>query len=132
MERSNGTDPLRILVVDDCPDTTMSLTLLLQMWGYAVRVAPDGATALALAEDFRPEVVLLDVAMPGMDGCEVARQLRQRPASPRPYLLGVSGYGQERDRRRSLDAGIDDHWIKPVEPEQLHRLLESFQAAAAR
>jgi|SRR6516162_5835412 CheY-like chemotaxis protein len=132
MERSDGPEPLRILVVDDCPDTTESMTLLLQIWGYRSRVAADGVTALEVAEVFRPEVVLLDMAMPGMDGCEVARRLRQLPVLPRPYLLGVSGYGQDRDRLRSLEAGCDEHWIKPVEPEQLHQLLESFKATVVR
>jgi CheY-like chemotaxis protein len=118
---------LRVLVVDDCPDTTWSLALLLQTWGHDPIVAHDGPTALALAREFQPDVILLDLALPGMDGCEVASRLRSQENGDRLYLLSVSGYGREEDRHRALQAGCNDHWIKPVEPETLRHLLASLK-----
>jgi CheY-like chemotaxis protein len=132
MERDSSSTALRVLVVDDCADTTWSLALLLQAWGHEALIAHDGPRALELAAVYHPHVVLLDIALPGMDGLEVARRLRQAEGPERSYLLGVSGYGQEEDRLRSLAAGFDDHWIKPVEPEDLHRLLASRTAGGCR
>ncbi len=117
---------LRVLIVDDCRDTTWSLALLLRMWGCETAVAHDGPTALALATAFHPDVILLDMAMPGMDGCEVARRLRGLEGGDCLYLLGVSGYGRDEDRLRALEAGCNDHWIKPVELDALRDLLASL------
>jgi len=115
--------PPCLLVVDDCPDTTASLALLAQGWGYCVRSANDGTTALRVAAQCRPDVVLLDIAMPGMDGWEVARRLRALPGLEDVFLVILSGFGGEDDQLRSLQAGCDLHLLKPVDPERLRRLL---------
>jgi DNA-binding response OmpR family regulator len=124
MERHNPAAPLRVLVVDDCPDTTWSMTLLLRAWGHDTCVAADGLTALGQVDAFRPEVVLLDIGLPGLNGLEVARRLRLRPASSRPLVIAVSGFGRAEDCRLALDAGCDLYLIKPVQPEILRQLLD--------
>jgi len=117
----------RVLVVDDCRDTTTSMAILLRCWGCDAREANDGPTALKVADAFRPDVVLLDLGMPGMDGCQVARQLRRR-ADGRPLLVvSVSGYVDEPHVRLALEAGCDHHLAKPVELGELQRLLASCQ-----
>ena len=123
--RPNGQPPRRrILVVDDNVDAAVTLgKLLTRIYGQDVRVAHDGPSALRGAEEFRPEVVLLDIGMPGMDGYEVARRLRARPESSGVLLVALTGWGQESDRQRSRQAGIDHHLVKPVEPEVLRQIL---------
>jgi CheY-like chemotaxis protein len=113
---------LRVLVVDDCPDTVTSLQLLLSSWGYEARAATDGLTALDLADSFQPDVVVLDIALPGMDGYEVAKRLR-RPSSEKPIIIAHSGYRTEADVRRSLKAGFAAHLAKPVDPEDIRKVL---------
>ncbi len=117
----------RVLVVDDNADAAETLAALLQVRGYEVRVAGDGPAALAAAPQFRPEVVFLDIGLPGMDGYAVARSLRAAPGGAALRLVALTGYGQEDDRRRSAEAGFDEHLVKPVAPEVLLRSL-----AAAR
>jgi PAS domain S-box-containing protein len=113
----------RVLVVDDNADVAGSCALLLRLKGQEVRVAHDGSAALVVARDFRPEVVLLDIGMPGMDGYELARQLRLQPEMQGARLVALTGYGQGEDRKRSLEAGLDAHLVKPVAPEALDALL---------
>ena len=125
----NGT--LRVLVVDDNLDSARSMSLLLRLWGHDSDVAPDGPAAIARAADFRPHVVLLDIGLPGMNGYDVARELRRRPESRRAVLVAVTGYGQSEDRRRSSEAGFDHHLVKPVEPSAVERLLEEARRAAS-
>ncbi len=120
--------PLRVLVVDDCPDNRAGLRMLLELWGHQVLDAPDGPAALAAVGDFQPEAVLLDLAMPGMDGYEVARQLCQRLPAGRPLLVAVSGYGEQDDVARAHAAGFDRWLTKPVDVSDLRRLLESCRA----
>jgi PAS domain S-box-containing protein len=117
--------PLRILCVDDNVDGAQALSLLLQYQGHEVRVANDGPSALQKARTFLPEVVLLDIGMPGMSGYEVAIQLRQIGLK-RTLVVAVTGFGQEEDRKRSREAGIDDHLVKPVDISALHNLLSQF------
>jgi CheY-like chemotaxis protein len=117
--------PRRILVVDDNVDAAHTLCLLLQGLGHDVRAAYDGASALRLSDAWLPQVVLLDIGLPGMDGYEVARRLRQRPAPERLLVIAVSGYGSEADRRRSREAGFDRHLTKPVALEVLCGLLQA-------
>jgi PAS domain S-box-containing protein len=105
----------RILVVDDNADAAASLALLLKFSGHEAHVAHDGEAALRLAETLRPDAVLLDVGMPGMDGYEVARRLRQRPGMDNLVIIAVTGYGAETDRRRARAAGFDHHLTKPIE-----------------
>jgi PAS domain S-box-containing protein len=122
--------PRRVLVVDDNVDAADSLVLLLRLDGHAVRVAYDGPTALLLARAFDPQVVLLDIGMPRMDGYEVARRLRQQPGGRSALVLALTGCGQEADRQRSVAAGFDGHLVKPVEPSVLQTLLAEPSVAA--
>jgi PAS domain S-box-containing protein len=115
--------PRRVLIVDDNQDAAESLALLLQLRGHDVRTALDGPGGLEAADAFGPEVVLLDIGLPGMDGYEVARQLRQRPAGRATMLVAVTGYGGDEDRRRSREAGFDHHLVKPTDPETVVDLL---------
>ena len=113
----------RVLVVDDNVDAAESLALLLRLSAHEVQVVHDGARALAAAPAFRPHVVLLDIGLPGMNGLEVARQLRRLPECDGAMLVAVTGYGQEEDRQRSREAGFDCHLVKPVNPNDLQALL---------
>ena len=114
---------LRVLVVDDDADTLDSLSRLLSRCGHETRTARDGPEALAVAAGFRPDVAVLDLGLPGMDGYEVARRLRQDAELKRVPLIAMTGYSREEDRSRSREVGIDQHLVKPVEPEKLHQLL---------
>ena len=86
-------------------------------------MAPDGPSALAVAAEFAPELILLDLGLPGMDGYEVARRLRQAPSTRDAVLVAVSGYGQDEDIRRAREAGFDDHAVKPVDADRLDALF---------
>jgi CheY-like chemotaxis protein len=123
--------PLRVLVVDDWPDTAESMAVLLRLWGHDVRIAHDGPAALAVAAVYRPDVVLLDVGLPGMDGYQVARQMRNDPRLREAFLVSLTGYGQDSDLGRSREAGCDRHLLKPVDPEVLERLLAARREEAA-
>jgi PAS domain S-box-containing protein len=114
----------RVLVVDDNVDAAKTLELLLQQLGQEVEVVHDGPAALEAARRRRPEVVLLDISMPGMDGLELARRLREQPDFEAVRFAAITGFGQDEDRRRTRDAGIDEHLVKPLSPEQLRRVLE--------
>ena len=114
----------RILVVDDnISGTTLVSRLLMKLGSHEVRTAQDAATALQLAAAFSPEIVLLDIGLPGMDGYDLARALRDLPATRNALLVAVTGYGQADDRRRTTDAGIDVHLVKPTSQAQLKELL---------
>jgi CheY-like chemotaxis protein len=93
--------------------------------GHDVKIAYDGPSALATVDDFKPAVVLVDLAMPGMDGLEVARRLRLRPRSKEMKLVALTGWGNERERSLSQQAGFDHHLTKPVQPEVLKELLSN-------
>ena len=121
----------RILVVDDSVDAAQSLAVLLQDLGADVRTANDGPTALDELEAYRPSVMLLDIGMPGMDGLEVARRARQRPDGRDLTVIALSGWGQDEDRRRSREAGIDYHLVKPVDLVELSHLLTALAPAGA-
>jgi two-component system CheB/CheR fusion protein len=97
--------------------------MLLRSWGHEVRVAHDGPEALKMANAFRPEVVLLDIGLPGMDGYEVAGRLRREVGLARALVVAVTGYGQEEYRRRSFAEGFDRYLVKPVDPSTLRELL---------
>jgi CheY-like chemotaxis protein len=121
----------RILIVDDNKDAADTLGILLRMLGAEVAVAHDGAAALAALPVHRPAVVFLDIGMPGMDGYEVARRIRQRPDSHDTTLIALSGWGQDRDRRESEAAGFDYHLTKPAEFAALRDVLQSVAARHA-
>ena len=112
----------RILVVDDNADSAEALALALGATGHDVRLAADGSSALEGAAEFQPEVVLLDIGLPGMDGYEVARRLRA-DGGAQMVLVALTGYGQEEDRQRARDAGFDHHLVKPIPPDALLALL---------
>ena len=116
--------PRRILIVDDSRDAAESLAMLLSLSGHQVLVSHHGEDALKLAASEKPEVVLLDIGLPGIDGYEVCRRLRQTGLD-RALIIAMTGYGQERDRQRSKDAGFDTHTVKPVELDHLMELLAS-------
>jgi CheY-like chemotaxis protein len=122
---------LRVLVVDDDPDTTETMGCVLRLWGHEVFTAHDGAAAVKAADQFRPDVVLLDLALRSRpDGYEVARQLRLQ-AAKHPVIICVSGYGRDEDRRRSREVGCDYHFLKPADPDAVAQLLRSIGAAVA-
>ena len=112
-----------ILIVEDNDDARESLRLLLESLGHRVIEAGDGQHGLALALHHRPEVVLIDLGLPGLDGYEVARALRAGPTGPPVTLIAVTGYGQVEDRRRSKEAGFDAHLVKPVSQSLLSSLI---------
>jgi CheY-like chemotaxis protein len=113
----------RVLIADDNRDAAESLAMLLEIEGHAVTVVHDGKQALAAIETSRPDVALLDIGMPEIDGYEVARQVRGDSRGQRTLLIAITGWGQEQDKARAMAAGFDLHFTKPVEPERLIELL---------
>lgn len=120
---SEGGKSLRILVVDDNVDSAVGLAKLLARTGHQVELAHEGPGALARAREQSPEAIVLDIGLPGMDGYEVARRLRQEPHGAQVLLIAVTGYGQEEDRQRALEAGFDHHLVKPVDIARLRKLI---------
>jgi CheY-like chemotaxis protein len=118
---------LRVLVVDDDQDNAATLSMLLRLYGHEVVVAADGPSAVQAVQANPPDVVLLDLALPKMDGWQVAQQIRQNQDGKRPLIIVVSGYGTDADKLRSQEAGIDLHLIKPVDPAELEDLLKRFR-----
>ncbi|HET7499237.1 MAG TPA: ATP-binding protein [Candidatus Eisenbacteria bacterium] len=118
----------RILVVDDNVDAADSLGRLLALDGYDVRIANGGMEALREAETFRPQVILLDIGLPMMNGYDVARRLRKEPWGAEIRLVALTGWGQDEDRRRSKEAGFDEHVVKPIDPASLRVLLRRVRA----
>jgi two-component system CheB/CheR fusion protein len=128
-ETSNGSrSPLKVLLVEDDADAAQSLALLLQLNGHRVQLASCGASAVALAEADPPQVVLLDLGLPDINGYEVARRLRARGASQRPLIIAVTGYAEQPERLQSYEAGIDLHLVKPVQFGELEQVLGRYQA----
>jgi CheY-like chemotaxis protein len=118
-----------VLIVDDCHNAADSLALLLRRWGFRAAVAYDGLTALALASADPPAAALLEIGLPGVDGCELAGRLRRLPGMGRALLIAVTGRGREEDVRRCYGAGFDRHLLKPCDPDELHRVLDGRLAA---
>jgi CheY-like chemotaxis protein len=115
----------KLLIIDDNIDAASSLAMLLRLKGHETRVAHDGPTAVAAAASYQPEVILLDIGMPGMDGYEVARRVRAGPNGESVLLIALTGWGQEEDRRRTAEAGFDHHIVKPPDADALAALLSS-------
>jgi CheY-like chemotaxis protein len=113
----------RILLVDDNVDATSIMRIMLELDGHQVQVLNDGAAAAAAVRAFRPDLVLLDIGMPGMDGYEVARELRAQGGAHTPMLVAVTGFGRAGDAQRSREAGFDHHLAKPVNREALQALI---------
>ena len=118
---------LRVLVIEDNRDAADSLCLLLDLLGHEARVAYSGPEGVAMAKEWRPDVVLCDIGLPGMDGYEASRQLRQFPGTAKALLVAITGYGQESDIQRSKEAGIDCHFLKPIDPAKLKNLLANVR-----
>jgi CheY-like chemotaxis protein len=115
-------------VVEDNVDAAESLATILRLWGHDVRVVHDGLDAVDAARSYLPEVVLLDIGLPGLDGYQVAERLRGEKGLETTLLVAMTGYGQPEDRRRSAEAGIHHHFVKPVEPFVLRNLLAEVAA----
>jgi CheY-like chemotaxis protein len=128
-ERPKG---VRVLLVDDNEDAATLIARALTIWGHLVRVAHDGASALEIVETFTPEVAVLDIGLPAMDGYELARRLRARPGLAGVRLVALTGYGQARDREAALEAGFHEHLVKPVELDALERVLLAHTSPVPR
>jgi CheY-like chemotaxis protein len=120
--------PRRILITDDNRDAADSLGMLLKLSGHEVEMAYDGPEALRKAETFKPNVALLDIGLPEMNGCDVCRAIRQQPWGRGVRLIALTGWGQDSDRRITREAGFDHHLVKPVDLEALHDVLEAKPA----
>ncbi|HZR82189.1 MAG TPA: ATP-binding protein [Candidatus Binatia bacterium] len=130
-EATAAAAPLRILLADDNEDAVESLSMLLEMAGHEVHAALDGEAAVARAEAVRPDVALLDIGMPKANGYEVARRIRSHAWGAAIFLVAVTGWGQDDDKRRAREAGFDEHLVKPVPPEALERMLATVAEARA-
>ena len=127
---SAGALPLRILVADDNQDSAESLALLLTMMGHDVRTELDGAQAVETARAFQPQVVLLDLGMPRLNGYEAARRIRELPGGDEVVLIAQTGWSQPEDRRRSQEAGFDHHVVKPIPSGSLEKLISPRRPGA--
>ena len=117
----------RILVVDDNYDSALSLAMMLSIMGHETRTAHDGESAVTSAESFLPEVVLLDIGLPKLNGYEVAQRIRESSWGKSMYLIAVTGWGQDEDRHRSSEVGLNAHMVKPVEPTALEKFLSELR-----
>jgi len=120
----------RILVIEDNQDSREMMRLLLEVSGHEVHAVADGPGGVDAAARLQPDVVLIDVGLPGIDGYEVARRIRSAPGGERPVLLALTGYGQQEDRKTALAAGFDDHLVKPVDPARLCTVLATPRTLA--
>jgi CheY-like chemotaxis protein len=118
----------KVVVADDNRDALISLAKLLTIQGNEVRTADDGQEAVDVTEAFRPDVVLLDIGMPGLNGYEAARRIREQPWGEDMMLVALTGWGQEEDKRRSQEAGFDYHLVKPVDLDEIEALLGAVAA----
>ena len=112
-----------MLVADDNRDAALTLRALLELDGHEVHVAHDGQSALEIAERLQPQIAILDIGMPKLNGYEIARRIRSAAWGPGMRLVALTGWGQEGDRQRALAAGFDEHVTKPVDPHELKGLL---------
>jgi CheY-like chemotaxis protein len=122
----------RVLIVDDNQDASATMARLLEILGYRVRTASDGALAIALAKSFLPDAVLLDLGLPGMNGYQVCQALKDVPELKHTTIIALTGYGQSEDRRRVREAGFDFHLIKPAEVGEIRKLLELAERTRPR
>jgi CheY-like chemotaxis protein len=126
---SDGGDPLRVLIADDYADAAESLAVVLSVAGVVTEIAMDGEQALARAKEWRPQVCVLDIQMPKIDGREIARQLREQAWIERPLLIALTGRTADHDRRSALEAGFDHYMLKPANPVLLVRIIETYAEA---
>lgn len=113
----------RVLIADDLPDAARSLAVLFEMYGAEVRISFDGAETVRIAQEFRPDIVLMDLSMPGMSGYEAARALRRMPWGRAMILVALSGWGRTTDLEAARSAGFDDHLLKPFDVERLLEVI---------
>ena len=121
----HGLPKARVLVVDDNPDNCTLSAMVLRTWGHLVVAACCGAEALSLLDEFKPDVVLLDIAMPRMDGYELARRIRQNPVFAGIQIVAITGHGLPEARELSRQAGIDHHLLKPIDLPELAQILKN-------
>ncbi len=119
----------RILVVDDNRDAAATLSRMLKLMGNDVRMTHDGIQSLGVADEFRPEIILMDVGMPGMSGYEATRRIREQPWGSSTIIIALTGWGQAGDRIQSKAAGCDGHLVKPVSLPDLNQMLATFNSA---
>ena len=129
---TSGHPRRRVLIVDDNHDAAHSLAKLLRLSGHEVQICHDGPSALAQVQLAIPDVILLDIGLPGMDGYEIAARLRHMLGDRRPLLIALTGYGQEEDVRQAKEAGFDHHLVKPIDPGTLTDLLAAPSDVADR
>ena len=115
----------RILIVEDNQDSAMSLKMLLEVLGHVVDVVHDGEGAIDAAAAQRPDVILMDIGLPGLSGYDAARRIRKECRNTPMLIVALTGWGQEQDRKRSVDAGIDHHLVKPLDLDKLRQILAS-------
>jgi len=125
-------EPLRVLIVDDNKDAAEMLTTLLQLSGHEVHAVHDGVAAVQAAAALTPDVILLDIGLPKLNGYEAAKQIRAHQGDRKMVIVALTGWGQDADRRRSADAGFDAHWVKPVDDQKLDRFLADLAVSPAR
>jgi CheY-like chemotaxis protein len=130
-ETTRRTDACRILIADDHPDVLESLAMLLEIQGHEVATARDGLEACEVAGHFRPDLVLLDLGMPKLDGFGACRRIREQPWGRNLTVIALSGWAQDSDRCKSQEAGFDDHLVKPVAPAALRAVIAKAQGLKA-
>ena len=121
----------RILIVDDNHDSAISLGMMLKLMGNEIRTAHDGLAAVEAASEFQPDIILLDIGLPKLNGYGACRRIREQAWSKAVTIVALTGWGQDEDRRRSAEAGFNHHMVKPVELAALQSLLASLPAAAS-
>jgi len=122
---ASESSPRRVLVVDDNVDAAETLAMMLEILGQETRQAHDGHRAVAMAAEFKPEVVFMDIGLPGLSGHEAAARIRKDIGLTQAYMVALSGYGTEEDRRKSIFAGFDSHLVKPLDPAALPGILSA-------
>jgi CheY-like chemotaxis protein len=125
---ATGAASANVLVVEDNKPSAESMVMLLELYGHKVRVAENGRAALDAIARERPDLMLIDIGLPRMDGYELARRIRRQKAGRRLKLVALTGFGRDEDRQRALDAGFDVHLVKPVNIDELKRLIASVAA----
>ncbi|WP_081779110.1 response regulator [Legionella sainthelensi] len=123
----NYTNCRRILVVDDNIDITTSLTLLLELMGHTIKIAYNGLDAIDTASTFHPDLILMDIGMPQLNGYDVAKEIRKQPWGKHIILAALTGWGLEKDKHRAKEAGFDFHITKPIKLDMLERLLTDIE-----
>jgi CheY-like chemotaxis protein len=109
----------RVVIIDDNQDAAHTMSMLVEQLGGSAQVAHDAVSGIAAVQDFQPDIVFLDIGMPGMNGYETCRRLRRQPSERHIVIVAVTGWGQSQDKQRAIDAGFDEHLTKPVDPTAL-------------